>query len=46
MTDNNHDDHRTAAELFAQWFEDNLKTDNITADFFRLEDDEQEKDQE
>lgn len=34
------------AQRFQEWFEDNMKTDNITSDFFRLEDDEQEKDQE
>ena len=42
MSDNN----KTTKELFAAWLEDNVKTDNITAEFFRLEDDEQEKDQE
>ena len=48
MHDNNHEDHRTAAELFAEWAKtqfDNQSGD-ITADFFRLEDDEEEKDQE
>ena len=37
MTDDNHDDHKTAAELFAEWFEGNMKTDTVTADFFTTE---------
>lgn len=28
------------AKRFQDWFEGTIKTDNITADFFRLEDDE------
>jgi len=42
VTDDNHDDHRTAAELFAAWFEGNMKTDNITADFFTTETEEED----
>ena len=34
------------AQRFQEWFEDNIKTDTVTADFFRQEDDEEEKDQE
>ena len=45
MTDDNHDDHKTAAELFAAWFEGNIKTDNITDQFFTTtENTEQEED--
>ncbi|SDS33345.1 hypothetical protein SAMN04489752_1482 [Brevibacterium siliguriense] len=37
MTDDNQNDHKAAAELFAEWFEDNIKTDNITDQFFTTE---------
>ena len=40
------DNEKTAAELFAEWFEGNIKTDNITDQFFTTENTEQEKDQE
>ena len=41
-------DHETAAELFAEWAKTQFdnQSDTVTADFFRLEDDEEEKDQE
>ena len=39
MSDNN----KTTKELFAEWFEGNIKTDTVTADFFRQEDDEEEE---
>ena len=42
MHDSNHDDHKTAAELFAEWFEDNMKTDTVTADFFTTETEEED----
>ena len=42
MHDNNHDDHRTAAELFAEWFEDNITSDTVTADFFTTETEEED----
>ena len=39
------DNEKTAAERFAQWFEGNIKTDDITADFFTTtENTEQEED--
>ena len=34
------------AKRFQDWLETNIKSGDITADFFRLEDDEQEEDQE
>ena len=44
MADNNHDDHKTAAELFAEWAKtqfDNQSGD-ITADFFTTETEEED----
>lgn len=39
------DDGKTTKELFAEWFEANMKTDSITADFFTTtENTEQEDD--
>lgn len=39
------DNEKTTKELFAEWFEGNIKTDNITADFFTTtENTEQEAD--
>ena len=39
------DNEKAAAELFAEWFEDNIKTDNITDQFFTTtENTEQEED--
>ena len=38
------DNEKTAAERFAQWFESNIKTDNITDQFFTTENTEQEED--
>ena len=46
MPDDNHDDHKTAAELFAEWAKtqfDNQSGD-ITADFFTTENNEQGED--
>ena len=39
---NDNEDHRTAAELFAAWFEGNMKTDNITDQFFTTETEEED----
>ena len=39
------DNEKTAAELFAEWFEGNIKTDNIIDQFFTTtENTEQEED--
>ena len=39
------DNGKAAAELFAEWFEGNIKTDNITDQFFTTtENTEQEED--
>ena len=46
MHDNNHDDHRTAAELFAEWVKtqfDNQSGD-ITKHFFTTEEQEDDAD--
>ena len=48
MTDDNHDDHKTAAELFAEWAKtqfDNQSGD-ITADFFTTATEDQEEGEE
>ena len=38
------DNEKTTKELFAEWFEGNIKTDNITDQFFTTENTEQEED--
>ena len=44
MTDDNHDDHKTAAELFAEWAKTQFdnQSGNITADFFTTETEEED----